>query len=300
MTPGIFGALSAGSLGAADFMGRFSSRAIGHHNALLGMLSVGVVLLTARAVLAGEAVLPMKGGYHLLLINGVATTAMTLLLYNGLARGPVSVVASIVAAHPVLVILFYAASTGSVPSAIGLAAMIWTIAGTVIVACWAEGEGAGRPAAPVRQHSGAVAITESEVRTTALIAAGSSVAYAVLIVAGQAAAPIYGEEHTLWYGRMISLATLVSLFALSRRRPHIPMRWWPFIVVQGILDAGGYLALFAGSTPEGRETVAVVASTFGAVTVLLARLVLKERIVAQQWLGLALVFSGVAVLSYEE
>ena len=300
MTPGVFGVLAAGCLGAADFMGRFSSRGIGHHNALLGMLSVGVLLLTVRAVIAGEAVMPAAGGYHLLLTNGVATTAMTLLLYNGLARGPISVVMSIVAAHPVLVVLYYATTTASLPSSVDLAAMFWTIIGTIIVACWAEPEGSEGADAPANHRPGVVAIAAGNVGATVLIAAGSSVAYAILIIAGQSVAPIYGEEQTLWYGRIISLATLLSLFALTRRKPFVPMRWWPFMLAQGILDAGGYMALFAGSTPEGRETVAVVASAFGAITILFARLILKERIVPQQWFGMALVFSGVVVLSSQE
>jgi drug/metabolite transporter (DMT)-like permease len=75
------------------------------------------------------------------------------------------------------------------------------------------------------------------------------------------------------------------------------LRWWPFLGAQGLLDAGGYLALFAGSTGEGQAIAAVAGSGFGAVTVLLACLVLKERMSLLQWLGIALVFGGVAVLA---
>ena len=46
------------------------------------------------------------------------------------------------------------------------------------------------------------------------------------------------------------------------------------------------------------QWVAVVAaSAFGVVTVLLARIVLKERIGTLQWLALLLVFGGVGVLA---
>jgi uncharacterized membrane protein len=305
MTPGLFGAISAGCLGTADFMGRLSSRAMGHHNALLGVLSIGVAVLTLRMVLAGEARLPTLGAYGWLVTNGVATTAMTLLLYLGLARGPVSVVAPIVAAHPVLVVLYYATTSGIAPGAFALAAMAWTILGTVIVARWADGE-AEQPAlvaagagigghAQVYDDAGVDEV--SRLRKTVMIAIGSSIAYAVLIIAGQAAAPVYGEMHTLWYGRIVSLATLLAVFAYRGTAPHMPMRWWPFLGAQGLLDAGGYMALFAGSTLEGREIAAIVASTFGAVTVLLARIVLKERVAPVQWFGIALVFAGVVVLS---
>lgn len=291
MGPGIFGALSAGALGSADFMGRFSSRAVGFQNALLGMLVVGVLLLTLRMIVIGGFVLPAPGGYHWLLIYGVATTVMTLLLYLGLAMGAVSVVMSIVAAHPVLVVLFYAASEGFFPSALTWAAMGWTIVGTVLVAY-----GASEPVENGERRGKAIAAAAG-LKATILVATLSSCAYAVLVVSGQAASPIYGEWHTLWYGRTISLITLMLFFALARKRPHVPLRWWPFIAVQGLLDAGGYMALFAGSTDESREIVTIIASTFGAVAVLLARVILKERIVPLQWFGLLLVFSGVVVLS---
>jgi uncharacterized membrane protein len=289
MNPGLFGAISAGALGTADFMGRFSTRALDQHNALLGVLSVGVALLTIWMVVTGRIALPHPDGYVWLTTNGVATTVMTLLLYLGLARGPVSVVAPIVAAHPVLVVLFYFASTGQVPGALALAAMTVTVVGTVIVARSAEGTDSHVTSNKV---DGLQAL-----RKTTLIAVGSSFAYAVLIIAGQAAAPTYGELATLWYGRIASLAALLALFAVRREVPHIPLKWWPFLGAQGLLDACGYIALFAGSLGQGRDVVAVVASTFGAVTVLLARVVLKERIRGVQWLGICLVFIGVVTLS---
>lgn len=293
MGPGIFGALSAGALGSADFMGRFSSRAIGFQNALLGMLLVGVFLLTLRMVVIGGFVLPAPGGYHWLLVYGIATTVATLLLYMGLAMGAVSVVMSIVAAHPVLVTLFYSASTGFFPSALTLAAMGWTILGTVLVAY-----GASEPEEDeVPEKESKTSAVSHGLKATILVAACSSLAYAVMVIAGQGASAIYEEWHTLWYGRTISLITLLVFFAGARKRPGVPVKWWPFVAMQGLLDAGGYMALFAGSTADSREVVTVIASTFGAVAVLLARVILKERIVPLQWFGLLLVFSGVVVLS---
>jgi uncharacterized membrane protein len=75
------------------------------------------------------------------------------------------------------------------------------------------------------------------------------------------------------------------------------MRWAPFVAAQGLLDAGGYLFLFAGSTGPGAEIAAVTASTFGAITTLLAWAVLRERIGLVQWSGITLVFTCVALLS---
>ena len=74
-------------------------------------------------------------------------------------------------------------------------------------------------------------------------------------------------------------------------------RWLPLLTAQGLLDGGAYLAIFAGSAADGAAIVAVVSSAFGVVTTVLGRIFLEERITPVQWLGIALVFGGVAVLS---
>ena len=53
----------------------------------------------------------------------------------------------------------------------------------------------------------------------------------------------------------------------------------------------------AGSKGADPEVAVAAASAFGAVTVLLAWVVLKERIGPLQWLALLLVFGGVGVLA---
>ena len=145
--------------------------------------------------------------------------------------------------------------------------------------------------------AGAGGYTRDHLRRTIGIACASALAYAVLIVAGQAAVPIYGELQTLWLGRWVGIATVLLVFAGARRVPGLPLRWWPLVSLQGLLDATGYLALFAGSRGEGSEIAAVAASGFGAITTILARVVLREAMGPVQWLGVALVFVGVAVLS---
>ncbi len=48
---------------------------------------------------------------------------------------------------------------------------------------------------------------------------------------------------------------------------------------------------------EFAEITAVIGSLFGAVTVLLARVFLKEQMSKFQWAGILLIFSGVASLT---
>ena len=282
MNPAFAGGLAALALGGADFAGRFSTRALGAPAALFGMLLAGTAALTVWIVLTAPALVWTPEGLPLVALNGVATTAMTLLLYKALARGPVSVAAPIVAAHPVLVVIFWVLA-GARPDALQWAAMAATILGAVIVAANAEHD-----ATPAQRKS---------LNVTIALASGSALAYAALVIGGQAATPFYGPFQTLWLGRLFSLATAAVVLLAVRGAGIGQRRWWPFLAGQGLLDAGGYLALFAGSMGAGSEIAAVAASGFGAVTVILARLVLKEPMGWLQWLGVALVTGGVAVLS---
>ena len=203
MNPAIWGGFSALGLGVADFMARFSSRAIGHASALFGMLAAGVLILTAWYIVTRPELVLSWTGWHFIVANGVATTVMTLLLYQGLARGPVSVVAPIVASHPVLVVAV-AVVLGAQPTAPQWLGMAITVAGVVVVAKYAH------------EEAGSETLPPSHLRTTILIALGSSLAYAALVLAGQQAVPVYGDFQTLWFGRFVSLATLALIF-LARR-----------------------------------------------------------------------------------
>ena len=53
MSPVLWGTLTALGWGSTDFAARFSSRALGHANSLLGMLLVGSVVLTLWVAFAG-------------------------------------------------------------------------------------------------------------------------------------------------------------------------------------------------------------------------------------------------------
>jgi drug/metabolite transporter (DMT)-like permease len=289
MNAALWGAVCALNLGTADFMARFSSQALGYRNALFGVFVAGVTVLTGYVAWVQPAMVWTWDGAWLVALHGLAITAMTLLLYLGLARGPVTVVAPIVAAHPALVLLLEVA-LGARPSWLQWAAMLATILGVIVVAYGAEEEDTAEDSA----HGG---VSAAYLKVSIAIAVAASLCYAVLVSAGQHAVPVYGQLQTMWLGRLVSLGGLLLVFLALRERPRVTARWWPYVILQGLLDTGGYLALLAGSGGPRQEISAVTASTFGAVTTLLAYFILRERIVAVQWAGLAAVFGGVAVLS---
>ena len=284
MTPALWGAITSLSWGTADYIARFSGRAVTFQAATFGMLLTGSILLSIWMWLSGATISLPPDGLWLIFVSGLSLTAATLWLYQSIVRGPISIAEPIVASYPVLIVV-WSLVEGIRPSPLQWAAMVVTLIGVAIVAISAEHfveEG-------VR--------TRRDLRITIGIAAASSLAYAVGIVAAQVAIPLYGNLQTTWLTRLVSLGALSLLFLGRRRAPRIPARWWPAVGAQGALDSGGFLALYQVGYGNGAEIAAVAASTYAVVTILLAWIFLHEAIRPLQWSGIALTFGGVAVLS---
>ena len=300
MNPAIWGLLSAAGWGATDFIVRFTGRSVGHLNALLGTFLVGVVALTVVVLAVGPVALPAASDLWLIGLAGATTMISTLLLYLGLVRGPIAVVAPIVSTFPAFNVAFSLA-IGVRPSLFQWAAMGAVMAGTAALALSStEEEGADAPKKKLTAASGpgiGETYDRTHVRRTAAIALAAAVLSAITVAAGQTAAENTGELTTVWLARLVSLTLLGLLLLVKREAPRLPVALWPLILAQGILDSGAYLALLAGSHGEGKAIAVVVASTFSAITVVLAWAFLRERMKPLQWLGAGMVVLGVAALS---
>ncbi len=270
--------------GGADFIARFTGQALGHRLALFAMLTVGSLLLGLFVWLAGLPLAWRQEGLWLLLLTGVGIMLATLLLYWGLARGPVTVVSPIVGSYPALNVLL-ALVLGIRPAALEWAAMLGVMLGVVIVA----------RAAGSFERSGDY--SRDELRKSIAISLGSAVWFAIAIAAAQQASLIFGVLQTVLYARWISRASLALLLLWRREAPRIPHRWWPLLALQGLMDSLGYITLLYGSGSDDAVIAVVVSSGFGAVTVILARLFLREAMTWPQWGGIVLIVAGVATLS---
>ncbi len=286
MPPALWGSLTALGWGSADFLSRFTGGRLGVLTALAGMMGSSFFLLSLYAWHAGMPLRLPAEGWPALIGAALGIVIGTLLLYWGLVRGPISLVAPIVGAYPVWNIAL-ALFEGISPSLWQWLAMVAVICGVFVVARL----GGGADAKAVKAPGG--------VPATLVIALSSSLSIALGIAAAQSAAPRFGELQMLLAIRLFGTAlTLLILMLMPRLRRPVPWRWWPVLGLQGLLDGGAYLALFAGSrSADGAHSALVVASAFCAVTVVLAWAILRERIVAGQWLAISVIVAGVAVLT---
>ena len=96
----LFGLVTAVCWGCADFMARFTGRAVGPDVALAGMLVASAVLLTLLALVTSAPLIEALAEWPLIVATGLGVMVATLLLYAGLARGPIGMVAPIAGPIP--------------------------------------------------------------------------------------------------------------------------------------------------------------------------------------------------------
>jgi drug/metabolite transporter (DMT)-like permease len=110
--------------------------------------------------------------------------------------------------------------------------------------------------------------------------------------------PLVGDAVSVWVMRLTALVSLAVVALPARqsiRFPHGSV-WWMLAAV-GFMDTAAFVANNAGLHIGPVSVVSVLASLYGAVTVLLAWIFLRERLERSQWLGIILIFVGIVCVS---
>ena len=121
--------------------------------------------------------------------------------------------------------------------------------------------------------------------------------YAVAVVIGQKTAVMIGEIEAAWISRATAVAGFLLLTATEPRREPVQGNIWWWLAAMGILDAAGLIAVNASGHLPGKEFAAIGISGYGAMAVVMAAIVLKEKVSLPQWCGIGLITGGVAALA---
>jgi len=134
------------------------------------------------------------------------------------------------------------------------------------------------------------------------VAAGVGLALLAAIGFGGYFPPMHAAGNAdFWWASLIfrMTSTSIILAAVAIRRPSLavaPMQV-PLLALVGIGDMLGNLLFAAASTSGLVSITSVLASLYPIITVVLARLVLKERVARSQEAGIGLTLAGVALIS---
>ena len=284
MNSALLGVIAALSWGIHDFLARFPSRAVGPIPTVFAVTLAGLLVLSAWLLIGGDGVKIVWSELWLVAITGIFFAGATLALFTALALGPISIVAPIAGAYPALAMVL-AVLQGARPSLVQWLAVVAVMAGVLIVS---------RSGGHYEQSG---ELPSGKLKTVLGLALLASLGFAIGLTAGQAAVPIFGEVETIWLARCFGLVSIGALYAWQAPRATLPANWLPVLGLMGCLDVAALGTITAAGNLPSPEFATVVSSAFGAVTVLLARMFLKEPIMPAQLAGIVLIFGGVAVLA---
>jgi drug/metabolite transporter (DMT)-like permease len=274
--PGIiFGLSSALSWGTGDFTGGIATKRSNAYTVVIVSQAIGLVLLAGLVLFLGE---PVPSANDLLWGGGagIAGTIGLVALYRGLAGGRMGVVAPVAALVTAALPLGWGLLVEGLP-AVRQIAGFWL----AFVAVW------------FISHSADGMVTR--VRDLALpIVAGLGFGLFLILIDRVSNAAV------LWplsAARVASVGLLLVVMVLMRPVEVPASSQLPLIVLAGIFDTGGN-AFYALAARAGRlDIAAMLSSLYPAVTVLLARLVLKESISRRQWVGVVSALMAVVLIA---
>ncbi|QNE48078.1 DMT family transporter [Glaciihabitans sp. INWT7] len=274
----------AGSViyGASDFFGGLAAR---------GTSAVRVTLINSISGLAilivAALVLPSRWGSSVLLWGGLAGACgavALVLLYACLAIGPMSILSPILALVAAVIPIAVGFARGERLSGLGYLGLAVGLVAIILI-CLVPGERAVRPS-----PRGIV------------MAVGAGIAIGGYLVFIDLTPPDSGPAPLLVTFVVTGVVMSVALLGqrLARRgapRPPITRATVIFSVLCGLTDAAAaflfLLALRAGEL----SIVSVLNALAPAGTIVLAALVLRERIAPVQWVGLAVALVAAALLA---
>ena len=284
MSPVILGSLAALFWGIHDLVAGISSRKLGHMVVVLGVTVFGLLAITLWIGVTSEFPNMARADVWVPLAAGLGYACATLFLFAAFAAGPFSIAAPVGGSYP-LTSMLIAALLGNPTSGFQLMAAFAVIAGVAIVAVTEP------------EENGAQAYDKEAIRRTLIYAGLAHVSFAFAIALGQKAAVLFGAVEGTWISRIAGALLILGLFFTINTRRALPAKWIAPVVAIGCLDAAAISLLNAAGNTDQPQIAAVAGSAFGVVTILLARIILKEQIPPKRWLGIALTFAGVAVLS---
>lgn len=267
--------LGAAAYGLADFVGGVVSKRASAWTVALTAQVTGAVVTLVVALATGSHF----GGSDLgwALFSGVGNGLGTAFLYRGLSSGRMGVVAPVSGVGAAVIPVVFATVTGERP-----ALLVWIGILAAFPAIWAV---AREPAGPTPPERGGF--------TDGLLA---GTGFGLLFV---------GLSRVTEEGTFLALSTnqavaalVIVVVASATGQPWLPRSRRPLLGgISGLLGATATL-LFMIASQSGELTVtAVVTSLYPAFTVVLAALLLRERVHRTQGLGLVLCALSVVLVA---
>jgi drug/metabolite transporter (DMT)-like permease len=261
--------------GFADFFGPLKGRTLGALRVLVYVQLGGLLGIAVIVAVRGEGL--SDSAAFLAIPAALSGTLGLFAYYRAIGVGAISIVAPIAGISAIVPVIFGIA-TGDRPSPWQLLGILCALGGVYLASREPGGSGESR------------------------VAAGVGLALLAAIGFGGYFPPMHAAgDADFWWASLIFriTSTSVILIAVAIVRPNLRIRpaQFPVLALIGLGDMFGNL-LFAASASHGLVSItSVLASLYPIVTVVLARIVLDERVARSQEFGIGFTLAGVALIS---
>jgi drug/metabolite transporter (DMT)-like permease len=264
------------SWGFGDFLGGVKARALPSLVVLATSQPFGLAALGIAVAGRGTGVPGDEVAWSAL--AAVFGTVGLFAFYRGMATGAMSVVAPIAAVAAGVPVIWGVAVSGDHIDSLQAIGFLAAVGGSVA---------ASLELRPERRQ----------------VAAGVGWAALAMLAFGGYYVPMHAASTHDWLWpaflfRCTSVTVVLTVVLARRIRPSDLRSHWPGLVAIGFLDTGGNALFAAASSTHGLlSVVSVLASLYPVVTVLLARLVLGERVQRTQDAGVVVALAGVVLIT---
>jgi uncharacterized membrane protein len=264
------------SWGVGDFLGGVKARVLPILLVMAASQPFGLAALGIAVAVRGTGIPGDEVAWAAL--SALLGTAGLATFYRGMAAGAISVVAPIAALSAAIPVIWGVAVSGDRISGLQAIGFIAAVGGSVAASLELRPE-------------------------RAQVAAGVGWAMLAMLAFGAYYVPMHAASGQDWLWpaflfRCTSVTIVVSLALLRGLRPTGLRGNWPALIAIGFLDTGGNALYAAASSSHGLlSVVSVLASLYPVVTVVLARVLLGERVQRTQDAGVLLVLAGVVLIT---
>jgi drug/metabolite transporter (DMT)-like permease len=302
----VLGLTAAVCWGTSDFCARFASRRIGAYRTLMLMQIFGGAVLTLYLWHTGAwtrlAVLGLRP-WIFAILGSLINAAASLALFHAFEIGTMSVAAPVSSAYPAVTVTLSLIS-GERLSAIHGAGVAVIFVG-VILAALSLSPAAEPIIAPIKGQFEAkqAGVLPASAQTRLVRGAGWAILSAfgfglMFWWFGFHVVRDIGGAASVWVARLTSFFALLLAAVPLRRDISLPRGnvWWLLAVV-GFVDTAAFVANNVGMRLGHVSIVSVLSSLYGAVTVLLGAIFVREPLRKTQWCGIALIFAGIVLVN---
>jgi drug/metabolite transporter (DMT)-like permease len=277
--PILYGLSAAFCFGVADFYATKATRRVGVLITLFAVQAIGGLAILPIIVLKQEPLSGSAANWLEMVACSFVSYAGVLFLYRAFTVGTLSLVSPIASGFAV-VTAGLAFAFGERPPGLAILGAILLVGGVVVVSTTRAPAAAALSGVPE--------------------AIGATICFGFYFWAVGELTSELGVYWPVLITRVVEL--VLAGICLAVRKP-VPISKetrtsvMPYLVAAGVLDSAALLTFNLGVDSAYTSTTTALTSLYSAVTVLLAWLLLRERLARQQWVGVAVLMVGVLLVS---